>query len=137
MRTGFNSEREESHLIPSLTGRNLNLSGNSFRWKKGKGVFLRLLNWNSTCGCMNPVVRRNHENRSTLSDGLRSTLKWLRSRILFIIREWTHGSKPIAARDFDWRQIVNLNQLQLIAQCAVTLFCFSPSSFSFFKSRFN
>lgn len=87
----------------------------------------------STRRYMNLVVRRNHESRSTHSDGLRSTLKWLRSRILFIIREWTHGNKPIAARDFDWRQIVNLNQLQLIAQCAVTLFCFSPSSFSFFR----
>lgn len=57
-------------------------------------------------------IRRYNESLSTHNDGLRSTLKWLRSRILFIIGEWTHGSKSIGARDFDWRQIVNLNQLQ-------------------------
>lgn len=82
---------------------------------------------------MDPVVRRNNESRSTHSDGIRSTLKWLRSRILFIIREWTHGSKPIASRDFDWKQNVNPNQLQLTVQSTVTLFFFSPSSFSFFS----
>lgn len=73
----------------------------------------------STRRYMNPVVRRNHESRSTHSDGLRSTLKWLRSRILFIIREWTHGSKPIAARDFDWRQIVNNSLRNVQWRCFV------------------
>lgn len=68
---------------------------------------------------MDLVAGHNNESRSTHNW---STLKWLRSRILFIIGEWTHGSKSIGARDFDWRQIVNLNQLQLTAQCTWTLF---------------
>lgn len=69
---------------------------------------------------MDLVAGHNNESRGTHNW---STLKWLRSRILFIIGEWAHGSKSIAlCRDFDWRQIVNLNQLQQTAQCTLTLF---------------
>lgn len=68
-------------------------------------------------------IRRYNESLSTHNDGLRSTLKWLRSRILFIIGEWAHGSKSIAAMQRLWLKAnCESESVATTAQCIWTLF---------------
>lgn len=84
---------------------------------------------------MDLVAGHNNESRSTHNW---STLKWLRSRILFIIGEWAHGSKLIAAMQRLWLK-ANCESESVATNCAVYIdaFCFSPSSFSLFSYVFN
>lgn len=84
---------------------------------------------------MDLVAGHNNESRSTHNW---STLKWLRSRILFIIGEWAHGSKSIAAMQRLWLK-ANCESESVATNCTVYIdaFCFSPSSFSLFSYVFN
>lgn len=72
---------------------------------------------------MDLVAGHNNESPSTHNDGLRITLKWLRSRILFIIGEWAHGSKSIAAMQRLWLKAnCESESVATTAQCTLTLF---------------